>query len=69
MGGFDLLAVDVDGDSSCAALCHKLMFWQSWLKRPSQVGTVRGNAVVVFDCGFPCLVDATTIVVVTSGLP
>ena len=27
MGGFDLLAVDEDGDSSCAALCHKLMFW------------------------------------------
>ena len=32
-------AVDEDGYSSCAALCHKLMFWQSWHKCPSQAGT------------------------------
>ena len=39
MGGLDLLAVDEDGDSSCAALCHSLKFWQSWHKCPSQAGT------------------------------
>jgi len=43
IGGFDLLAVDVDGDSSCAALCHKLLFWQSWHKCPLQAGTVPGK--------------------------
>ena len=39
-GGLHLLAVDVDGYPAGAALCHRLMFWQRWPKRPSQYGTV-----------------------------
>ena len=65
-GGFDLLAVDEDGDSSCAALCHSLKFWQSWHKCPSQAGTVRENAVVVFGCVFVFPNTATTIAAVMS---
>ena len=68
-GGLHLLAVDEDGNASCAALCHKLMFWQIWFKRPSQVGTVRENAFVSFDCVFVFPNTATTIGMVTSGLP
>lgn len=64
-GGLDLLAVDVDGDPAGACLCHKLMFWQRWFKRPSQVGTVRGNAVVSFDSVFVFPNTATTIEVVS----
>ena len=29
----------VSGYPAGAALCHKLMFWQRWPKRPSQDGT------------------------------
>ena len=65
-GGLDLLAVDVDGDPAGACLCHKLMFWQRWFKRPSQVGTVRENDVVVFDCVFVFPNAATTIAAVMS---
>ena len=35
-----LLAVNIDGYPAGAALCHNLMFWQKWFKRPSQGGTV-----------------------------
>ena len=65
MGGLDLLAVDVDGDPAGACLCHKLMFWQRWFKRPSQVGTVREAAVVGFDCVFIFPNTATTIAVIS----
>ena len=41
------------------------MFGESWLKSLSWVGTVRGNAVVVFDCGFVALMSATTIGVIS----
>ena len=65
-GGFDLLAVDEDGDSSCAALCHSLKFWQSWHKCPSQDGTVWRNRNRAFDCGFVSLMSATTIAVMST---
>ena len=42
------------------------MFWQRWFKRPSQVGTVRENAVVSFDCVFVFPNAATTIAAVMS---
>ena len=38
-GGLHLLAVDVDGYPAGAALCHRLMFWQRWLKCLSRYGT------------------------------
>ena len=42
-GGLHLLAVDVDGYPSGAALCHRLLFWQRCFKRPSWKGTAKEN--------------------------
>ena len=42
-GSFRLPAVDVDSYPAGAALCHRLMFWQRWSKRPSRLGTATGK--------------------------
>lgn len=61
-GGLHLLAVDVDSYPAGAALCHKLVVCG---KDASNVrhgmGRHKKTAVVLIDCGFLCLVNATTI--------
>ena len=65
--GPHLLAVDVDGYPAGAALCHKLVVCgKDGLNVRHTLGRHKKTAVVLVDCGFLCLVDATTIGTVKS---
>ena len=69
-GGLHLLAVDVDGYPAGAALCHKpVVCGKDASNVRHGMGRHKKTAVVLIDCGFVSLMSATTIEMVTSGLP